>query len=287
MNWFWPALGSAFFLASSDYLIKRHFSQVPPLFMGLVRWALVLPFSLGLFLFMPLDPPGPGFWPALFYALPAEILAAYLYVRAIQTSPLALTQPFLAFTPLFSLFTGLVILGEFPAVHGLFGVALLTAGAYGLNLHRAGAGWAAPFKAVATETGSWMMLVVAVLYSYTAVWGRAAVLASDPLYLLMAYPPLVVLAMGAVCIFRRKSIKPPKMRPVPLLALAFCMTAMAACHFTAINMVQAAYMLSVKRLSLLFAILYGGFLLGEGRLAQHLTAGAVMAAGAALILLAG
>jgi hypothetical protein len=51
--------------------------------------------------------------------------------------------------------------------------------------------------------------------------------------------------------------------------------------------VEAAYMISVKRLSLLVVMLYGGIFLGEERLGQHLAAGGAMVAGAALILLWG
>ena len=286
MNWFWFALGAAFFQATADYLVKRHFSSVTPLLMSLIRWSAVIPLSLGIFLCHTPAAPGPGFWSAVMFALPAELLAAYLYIRAIQSSPLALSQPFLAFTPLFALFTGFVILGEFPAGPGLAGIALLTVGAYGLNLHQARGDWTAPFKAVARETGSWLMLTVALLYAYTAVWGRAATLASAPLYMIMVYPPLVSLGLAAVCLARRRRLSFSGIRPLPVLAMILCMSAMFACHFAAINLIQTAYMVSVKRLSLMFAMLYGGLLLGEERLMQHLSAGAVMAAGAALILLA-
>jgi hypothetical protein len=50
------------------------------------------------------------------------------------------------------------------------------------------------------------------------------------------------------------------------------------------DLVQAAYMMAVKRLSLLFALLYGGWLLGEARLAQHLAAGCLMLVGSGMIL---
>ena len=46
-------------------------------------------------------------------------------------------------------------------------------------------------------------------------------------------------------------------------------------------------MISIKRLSILFAMLYGGIFLGEKRLIQHLGAGLVMVAGAALLLVLG
>jgi drug/metabolite transporter (DMT)-like permease len=50
-------------------------------------------------------------------------------------------------------------------------------------------------------------------------------------------------------------------------------------------MVQTATMIAVKRTSPLFAVLWGGLLLGEGKLAQHLGATLLMVAGAATILL--
>ena len=37
MSWFWLALGSAFFLATADYLTKRYFSDLPVGQMILVR----------------------------------------------------------------------------------------------------------------------------------------------------------------------------------------------------------------------------------------------------------
>ncbi len=46
-------------------------------------------------------------------------------------------------------------------------------------------------------------------------------------------------------------------------------------------------MVAVKRLSVLMAVLYGGVLRKEARLAQHLAASGLMVAGAAMVLLWG
>ena len=71
-------------------------------------------------------------------ALPAEVLALFCYLKAIQVSPLGLTMPFLAFTPLFVIGTAWLFLGEVPSAAGVGGVVLVVAGAYALNLHQAG-----------------------------------------------------------------------------------------------------------------------------------------------------
>jgi drug/metabolite transporter (DMT)-like permease len=53
----------------------------------------------------------------------------------------------------------------------------------------------------------------------------------------------------------------------------------------AIARMEVAYMIAVKRTSLLFGILYGALLFGEKRLGLHLLAESFMVAGVALIAL--
>lgn len=284
MTWFLLALGSALSVASADFILKRYYSDRPVAEVVMLRFLSLTPLSAAAWILAPPVRVEPGFYWAALAALPGEIAAAFLYMRAIQISPLALTQPFLAFTPLFALLTGFLFLGEFPSGPGLLGVGLLVAGAYGLNLHQARGGWTRPFTAVLREPGSWMMLAVACLYAYTAVLGRRAIMYSSPWFMVSVYPlALVAPLMLGLGLSGRLSWGWLR-RPWPALAVGLCMTSMILCHFWAISMVQAAYMISVKRTSIIFAMLYGGFFLGEARLGQHLAAGGLMAAGAAVIL---
>ena len=57
-----------------------------------------------------------------------------LYNRAVQVSPLSLTIPFLAFTPVFLLGTGYVILGEIPTLLKCEGILFVVLGS--LLMHR-------------------------------------------------------------------------------------------------------------------------------------------------------
>jgi drug/metabolite transporter (DMT)-like permease len=58
---------------------------------------------------------------------------------------------------------------------------------------------------------------------------------------------------------------------------------MVVTHFLAVEQVEVAYMIAVKRTSLLFGILYGWWWFRERHLARHLAAGAVMVAGVAVL----
>ena len=287
MSWFWLALGAAFFLATADFLTKRWFSDLPLGQMVLVRLVGLVPVCLLLLFMAPVPPVRPAFYWAAGLALPAEAAALFLYLRAIQVSPLALSVPFLAFTPLFVILTGFLILGELPNGQGLGGIVLLVAGAYVLNLHQARRGWAAPLKAVTREKGSWMILTVSGIYAYTLALGKKAMLASGPWFMAAVYPlalaALVLLGLGLTRRLGWDWLK----RPWAVLGVGLSMAAMMTCHYWSLSLAPAAYMVAVKRLSILMAVIYGGVFLKEARLGQHLLAGGLMVGGAVLILLAG
>jgi drug/metabolite transporter (DMT)-like permease len=65
------------------------------------------------------------------------------------------------------------------------------------------------------------------------------------------------------------------------------MAVMVVAHFYAIAHIEVAYMVAVKRTSLLFGILYGAWLFREQGLTRNLGAGGLMVAGVYLIAAAG
>lgn len=287
MTWVWWALASALGIATADLVVKRYFADLPTTEVVVARFAGLLPASLILLALIEWPPLDSVFFMALGAALPAELVAMFLYVRAIQVSPLALTVPYLAFTPLFAIGTDYLVNGDLPSWAGLLGVVLLVAGAYGLNLHQARLGPAEPLRAIWQERGSWMMLAVSAIYAYTLVLGRLALHHSSPLFTAGFYPLLVIAAVAAVLLPLKRLTWTWLGRPWPAVALAGSMSAMAICHYLALAEAQASYMVAIKRMSPLFAVLYGGFLLKEARLLQHLAAALLMVGGALVIALAG
>jgi len=287
MTWFWLALGSAFFLATSDFLTKRHFSDLPVTQMIQVRLLGLVPVSLALLLVIPVPPIQPQFYWSIGLALPADVLALFLYLRGIQASPLALSVPFLAFTPLFVILTGLLLLGEMPNWPGVAGMLLVVAGAYVLNLDQLRQGWAAPFRAVFSEKGSWLLLLTSLIFAYTITMGKKALLASGPWFMAAVYPMATALLVAAVLALTSRLAWDWLRRPWAALGVGLCTSATLACHFGALALAPAAYMVAIKRLSILMAVLYGGVFLKEARLGQHLLAGGLMVGGAVVILLMG
>jgi uncharacterized membrane protein len=142
--------------------------------------------------------------------VPLEIAAIILYVKAIKLSPLSLTIPFLAVSPVFIILIAFILLGEFPDRSGLLGILLIVIGAYLLNI---------------------------------------------------------------------KTTKEDLSRPKTFLAIGIFTAIMVLTHFKTISMTDVAYMISVKRVSLVFSVLYGRVLFGEENIRERLTGSMLMIAG--------
>ncbi|MFH0764111.1 MAG: DMT family transporter [Candidatus Omnitrophota bacterium] len=125
--WALYALLSAIFAASTDPIAKRILSKTGDEY--LVGWFSLLlstPF-LGLYFFSnKIAPVSPELIRTiLLYVLPFEFFAAFLYYRALKLTDISLSVPFLALTPVFVMFTGLLFLGERIRPAGVAGIALI------------------------------------------------------------------------------------------------------------------------------------------------------------------
>ena len=82
----------------------------------------------------------PPFWFIVAAMLPLEAAAMLLYMQALRVCHLSLCVPFLAFTPVFLIFTGWLVLGERLNRWGVAGTVLIALGSYILGLGADGNG---------------------------------------------------------------------------------------------------------------------------------------------------
>ena len=128
------------------------------------------------------------------------------------------------------------------------------------------------------------MLGVAVINAFTAVGGKRAMAYATP----ETFGALYFALLGLVTLVVFGITRPARLRvlrehPGAVLSIGVLMAVMVVTHFMAISMVEVAYMIAVKRTSLLFGILYGAVLFREENLGRNLVAGALMVVGVALI----
>lgn len=290
MDWLLLSLLSAFSLASADACSKKFLADYSAREMTLIRFAYSALLLTPLLYFNPLPAVPLVFWGWIALALPLEILAMLLYMQAIRDSPLSLTLPYLAFTPVFTTLAGYLLLDEQISARGFIGVILVVTGAYLLNLEFTGKyRWRdvfKPFRAILNDRGSRMMLAVAIMYGLTSVIGKIELQYVPPRSFAALYFALLgVLSLTLFALSQPRALPVLGRKPAVHLLIGSLFAAMIVTHFMALERVETAYMISVKRTSILFGVLYGALLFGEKNLLRHLAAGALMVAGVALIAL--
>lgn len=284
MDWLFLSLSAAFFSATADAVTKKSFSSLSAYEMGTVRYAYTLPWLAISFLFIPVPALDRSFFLSMACGLPLELLAVLCYMQAIKRSPLSLTLPFLAFTPMFLILTGWVVLGETVTWTGALGIFLIVTGSYCLNLSKTKDSLLGPVRAVLKEQGSMLMLLTAFLYSLTSVIGKAGVLHSSPWFFGITYNTgLSLLMLSTFRFFPGARAGHLVSKPLAGVLLGGTYAAMIFSHFLAISLVQAAYMISIKRMSLLFGVLYGALIFREEKLTERLTGAIIMAIGVLII----
>ena len=253
--------------------------------MGLIRLGYTLPWMLASLLFIPLVIPDSTFWLCMLTGLPLEALAFYCYMKALKVSPLSLTVPFLAFTPGFIILTGWVILGEKISTGGLWGIILIMIGAYSLNLSHTRYGLLGPLAAIFREPGSRLMLLVSFIYAFTSAIGKLAIIHSNPYFFGVIYN----VALTALMFFflpATVNSGPQKnllKKPFVGLILGAIVAVEVFSHMLAVSLTNVAYMISLKRMSLLFGVVYGALLFKEEKIMERLAGAIIMIAGVFLI----
>jgi drug/metabolite transporter (DMT)-like permease len=283
--WVLYALLAAFCLATADALSKRLLGEAADeRIISWIRFLFACPFLVLVWLFIEIPPLDAGFWTTVAVLVPIELLAITLYIRAIKLSPLSLTIPFLSLTPVFLIVLGWVALGERIDAAGAAGIALIVIGAYGLNGGSLREGWLAPLRAIAREPGSRLMIAVAFLYSVTSTLGKAAILASGPAAFAVVYT-FTLAASFAPVVFAtaRPQLIQLRTHAGAFLAVGLFWALMILLHTLALAQAEAAYMIAVKRTSLLFSVLYGRLLFGEGQFRERFAGTIVMCIGVAII----
>lgn len=288
MLWFILSFLTALAVASHDAWVKKFFSDLSTYEMLAYPMIYSLPLLILTLPFVPVPPLDGIFFSAFLISLPINGIGFFLHLRAIQVSPLSLTLPYLSFTPAFMILTGALVLDEVPNVTGIFGICIICAGGYVLNLAPGRHSVLAPLKSILREKGSWLMLIVAFAYSLGAVFGKQAIVHSSPLFfgvLFFTVLNLVLLALFRACgkiKWHTFATRRSKGIVAGLLFLAHILL-----HAFAISLTKAAYMISVKRLSVIIGLIYGGVIFNEKNLAVRTIGTLLMVAGAVVITLWG
>ena len=228
--------------------------------MHLVQTLLLLP----IILFLGFEAMSPRFLFALLASSILQLGVILLYFKAIKRSELSVTVPLITLTPLFMLLTSPIIIGEFPSALGVVGIVLIVVGTYISNISEDPKKIFAPFVSLLRNQGSRYMLLVAFIWSITANLDKIGVDETSPLY--WAFTKDFVILIYLIPILMWKSKKPLLQinnRKWPLLMVGFFKSTSVVTQMFAIQFILVPYVISIKRASSVFIILFAFLYMNE------------------------
>jgi len=295
MLWVFLSISAGFLVALSDTLNKKFFQSEGYPSMLYARTLGTVPFLLPFFLYLLYRQPQelcyftPNFLGVVGILLSLELTATVLYMKGIQLSPLSLSIPFLSFTPVFVALTGYIILGKKISALGFIEIVFVIVGSYLINLPATKQGLFEPFRAIFREKGSFYLLQVALIYAITSVLGKKGMLLTDPVWFASFYFSLLGISAALLLklwkgfpifyFFQRQWKR--------VLAVGGVQALMCYAHMMALKLVKTAYMIALKRTSILFAVILGCLILKEGSFKLRFSAAIFMLIGIIIITFSG
>ncbi|RMH79557.1 MAG: DMT family transporter [Calditrichaeota bacterium] len=213
-----------------------------------------------------------------------NVVAWYVFFRALAASPIHLTLPFTAFTPLFMIPMAYVLLGELPHRRGVLGILLIIGGAYGI--HSGAGGWLQPLLNLFRERGTRYMLFVALIWSVSATVEKVAVLSSSPsFYAVVIFALLGLAYLPYVLVGYRENLLALRSYLGPLALWGVITGLMIICQFSALQYLPASYVIAFKRAGVIVGVILGYLLWKENNPVKNTLFTAIIIAGALLIML--
>ena len=210
----------------------------------------------------------------------------WLYFRALQISPLSLSVPFLAFTPVFLIPSGFVMLGELPPPIKLLGVVLIVAGSLAMHRRLFAVGWLAPVKAVIQEKGSRYMLMVSFIFSITNPLDKKLVVMSDVFTEAFSYGLGLCIAFFVWGKLQKADFRAAARGNVKWISLAGLLDAVSLLfQLGSYAYIAVVITVSIKRAGIILSVLAGWLFFREREITDKMIAASVMFCGVLILYL--
>jgi drug/metabolite transporter (DMT)-like permease len=307
MLWVFLAIIGALANAAFYILVRKYIKILDPRMLtaaGFIGGAVLLFFLSALQGFPSI---GPEYWPAVAISAFLNIVGLTLIFSALSSSDLSLSMPMLSFTPAFLVGTSYLLLNEVPSFPGMAGIGIIVSGSYVLNISAEHEHFLDPVRSMMRNRGSWYMLIVAFLFAASINYDKIAMMNSDPVFG-MAFTLLIIGSIFVLfsaftiitggkreghipehddgqlksTVFLRKKYLPYF---IPSGLVAIFVVAESISINIAYTLQIVPYVIAIKRLSIIFMVLYGTVACREGDLTNRLIGAGIMVGGAVIILL--
>jgi drug/metabolite transporter (DMT)-like permease len=274
---------NAFALAASSVFIKR-LSGITPNLLTWVRFGTTIPvLAVLVSIFSEWFIPPIEYWLLLLLVIvPLEVAFAYLFVKSYHLSDMSVAAPLSAFSSIFLIPIGFVVLGELPTIVGFGGIVLIFFGSFFLGW-RTGGKILYSWRNILFDKGALLSLLGALLASFAVAFAKPAFQYAPPLLSGFYTTLFLVLYLAPFTIHHLRSVNSVTAGDFGGLSITSGLS--IALHYVGLSLLPAAYYISIKRLSIVFQVLFGKVFFKEGDIVRRFLGSLLMVAGVVLIAL--
>jgi len=289
MEWYIIAFVAAFFSASAAIIEKKILFKEKALSLSLILALFNLVLAIPFFFFVDYTLISGLALGVLFFKSILGAVAFLFVMKGIKNLEISKALPMLVLTPGLVAFFAFIILGESLKLVEIGGMVLLLGGTYVLQLGSQRGFWS-PWKSFIKVKGNYYIIFALVLFTVTSILDKALLQNYKvPLNAFMGFQHLffvIVFVFLAIIYSRDVSLKKSFKFSWKLIAvLAVITITYRYSYLYAVKIAPVALVLSIKRISVFFAVLIGGKLFQDRSLVRRVIATAVMVAGAVLIVM--
>ena len=287
--WFYLAVLSALLNSFGNIARRTHGSLAQPA--ELVWWTLLFSMPLGFGLLLVSNGPhhtGNGYILPLLGVTVINCFASVSQFKAYKLSDASVVSPITNLLPIFLVVTSFFILGVLPNVAGLIGILFVVGGVYYSSvsgkhdlMH--------PLQQLFKNRGSRAMLITVSLWSISSVLDKIALRSASPAYVLNLVQVGMFIFISIYLLARpqkhrlRHGEKIMQRWGWHITAISVFVTLSAFFQIEAISMANPSYVLAVKRLDVLFTILFSGLFLHERHILKRFKGSVIALVGVAII----
>ncbi len=288
MEWYIIALIAAFFSASAAILEKKILFKEKALSLSLILAMFNLVLAIPFFFFIDYTLLSASGISVLFFKSILGAVAFLFVMKGIKNLDISKALPLLVLTPGLVAFSAFIILGEALKLIEIGGMVLLLGGTYILQLDNR-RGFLSPWKSFIKVKGNYYIILALVLFTITSILDKALLQNYKvPLNAFMGFQHLffaIVFVFLAIIYSRGVSLKKSFKFSWKLIAILAVITIVYRYSYLyAVKIAPVALVLSIKRISVFFAVLIGGKLFEDRSLTRRCIATAIMIIGAILII---
>ena len=230
-----------------------------------------------------LFPIGSNLLALLIITAAATAAAGVILLMSFRKGDLSLIAPIQTITPLLILVIAIFFLKETPSPLGLFGIILIVVGGILLDKNP-NETLGSIAKRIISYKPALLGVAAAALYALVSVFDKAGLkITTLGVWLFYVYFFIFIFILPIVLIKRRRELVKLKDNKLLLLASAFFSVSAIYLQLLALQTALVTYVLSIKRLSSVLAVILAYFVLKESRALFRLKGAAIMVLGAILI----